>query len=854
MRCLLLPFLFIIQGVARVGGGNIPDASQEGILSQYTSYDDLALFHYTVPPETTRATWEFASFQDVVDCPSREVMIYLQHGSFPVISADNSSFASNFYTTRTDLHLIRTMSAHNPHDSTVFPIYNPLPGSWFAMAFLSPFEEKITQQGLLHKCRYSLGSIAHWTKAEQIELIIPFKKQTYSTKKHFSYYKFFIPDNVDKFELQLSNCTIKHQIKKKLFGRKDCIEYTNLRSSGLPRHDPHVKGYMNISEGRGVVFKEERPYKSTYYYILIVSSAVINFDIEMSYTDCGEAGLYGRNQRSWYLTEQGFKYNESKSKSQAKEPTGGFQLFTISKKLPGEEDINYDLQRLDEEEDKFDKCFSIFEFDRIDLVEDFSVNYVLQGRSWYTKWITVSNRFPIFTRFKTMEYIDTGGTVNIGIKTDKLDTDLMAGQTIRVSACLSHGRPSQVEGKDMICSGEERMEIPINAEEESFNVTKLIPFPEPGIWYLGLQAECIDASNGSKVECWGNLRFSRVMTSVSVHIQPCGYRNQSDICGEFGVCVRSHKGNFLYTSCKCATGFKGWTCDEMTDDNSAYNYKSNTLLLTLSNLSFLPAILLSLWFHLYTESLLYFSTMFFSTFYHTCDQDINHKHLPDFLERACHELYVSKEVLQFCDFFCAIMSFWVTIISMARLPDKLVNFLHMFGVLLISVLVQYNRNGIHVFAVPIPLGVAVLLVSIIVRCYHKKKFLRANKACAIWLSLAVFSASSAVLVFACIETTTNYQYVHSIWHCLIAMSLCFLIPYCRREQKTFSLGHSALPRSRIKSIFGGKQQQQQQFHIGHSQQHLRTSTSRIELPVPAVRHSLRNNTSSTSFASTASEC
>ena len=61
-----------------------------------------------------------------------------------------------------------------------------------------------------------------------------------------------------------------------------------------------------------------------------------------------------------------------------KEPTGGFQLFTISKKLPGEEDINYDLQRLDEEEDKFDKCFSIFEFDRIDLVEDFSVNYVLQ--------------------------------------------------------------------------------------------------------------------------------------------------------------------------------------------------------------------------------------------------------------------------------------------------------------------------------------------------------------------------------------------------------------------------------------------------------------------------------------------
>ena len=43
--------------------GTMPDASQEGILKQYRSYEDIALFHYTVPPETTRATWEFASFQ-----------------------------------------------------------------------------------------------------------------------------------------------------------------------------------------------------------------------------------------------------------------------------------------------------------------------------------------------------------------------------------------------------------------------------------------------------------------------------------------------------------------------------------------------------------------------------------------------------------------------------------------------------------------------------------------------------------------------------------------------------------------------------------------------------------------------
>ena len=34
--------------------------------------------------------------------------------------------------------------------------------------------------GLLHKCRYSLGSIALWTKADQVESIIPFQRNRLS--------------------------------------------------------------------------------------------------------------------------------------------------------------------------------------------------------------------------------------------------------------------------------------------------------------------------------------------------------------------------------------------------------------------------------------------------------------------------------------------------------------------------------------------------------------------------------------------------------------------------------------------------------------------------------------------------
>ena len=43
--------------------GPLPDASQEGLLWPWKGYASVALFHFNVPEESTRATFEFASFQ-----------------------------------------------------------------------------------------------------------------------------------------------------------------------------------------------------------------------------------------------------------------------------------------------------------------------------------------------------------------------------------------------------------------------------------------------------------------------------------------------------------------------------------------------------------------------------------------------------------------------------------------------------------------------------------------------------------------------------------------------------------------------------------------------------------------------
>ena len=72
--------------------------------------------------------------------------------------------------------------------------------------------------------------------------------------------------------------------------------------------------------------------------------------------------------------------------------------------------------------------------------------------------------------------------------------------------------------------------------------------------------------------------------------------------------------------------------------------------------------------------------------------------------------------IQFCDFYAATLSLWVTIVALSPgLSHGVHQLLNFSGVLVVAVLVQYNRTSLHVFAVPLALGLTVLLASVIVR-------------------------------------------------------------------------------------------------------------------------------------------
>ncbi len=56
------------------------------------------------------------------------------------------------------------------------------------------------------------------------------------------------------------------------------------------------------------------------------------------------------------------------------------------------------------------------------------------------------------------------------------------------------------------------------------------------------------------------------MVSVGLHLQPCGYRPVSSLCGPHGVCAKATRGRMRISACQCLDGHAGPTCD---DDSGA---------------------------------------------------------------------------------------------------------------------------------------------------------------------------------------------------------------------------------------------------------------------------------------------
>ena len=239
------------------------------------------------------------------------------------------------------------------------------------------------------QCRYSLGSIALWNRAENVDLVQSNKKETFYTSRHFSYYKFYVPEDISSFTVNLSDCKVLLKTPRVLANNDSCIEYIGLRAKALPLHRPteFQQDWRNLSTQAEAVFLEERPYEAVHYYLLVVSHGRVSFSVNLTMSSCGDSGIYGPMQQKWYLNERGLVWDAQSTEQLSKEPTTGFQLFasrsdtTVTRSSPLEEsdstsnDLfgttsdNNDTALTDPYREK--SCVSKFDFTRIVNVRAF---------------------------------------------------------------------------------------------------------------------------------------------------------------------------------------------------------------------------------------------------------------------------------------------------------------------------------------------------------------------------------------------------------------------------------------------------------------------------------------------------
>jgi hypothetical protein len=312
------------------------------------------------------------------------------------------------------------------------------------------------------------------------------------------------PEGVDAFKLTIGDCHVQVQLLAS--NVTACIESASISAGSLPPHDP--KGGRVLLEGKNsppATFSEDRPTAGTTYYLLVVSSSRVSFTARLEFASCGDAGLYGLAQRRWYMSERGLQHEKDYTGAgkPPKEPAGGFQLFAVNtgsklvdhslhanngtdrkvdatngtfEALP--DDLRFSSSPAAPAGNKDQLCPSTFEFGRIDSVAEFTASYLLQGKSWYTKWLTVLEQEIVVTRFETVAFLDIGGFVNINLMMDEKLRYAFEPQAQEaaarpqekvyqtVLACLSHKRAPPANMSE--CESEAILEVCVSMKNLAF--------------------------------------------------------------------------------------------------------------------------------------------------------------------------------------------------------------------------------------------------------------------------------------------------------------------------------------------------------------------------------------------------
>jgi hypothetical protein len=730
--------LFLILGVIGVTCGqltNIWKLSARELIS-YRAYRDVTLLHFRVPEHTLRAAFNFTVSENLVSsqlfsgCGPRRVSLFLKYGSLPVINPDGAKFPDNYsISSRVPMYNAEFQSNNVP---VILNVTSPLPGDWFAVTFLSytdPNNDQILQQGLSPNCAAMMESSMSVVVADDVTVIVPGEEvsRQLDEETEVRKFKFYVPSGTWMVRVNVSS--------------DRCI-----LMSYAPRTIPDPQASNGNCESDTGCQNDLIPAVDNWYFITVsaphnLSASTIRFTLRVS-----------------FLTHNS---------------TENFKLVNTTTVLPYfmTESLNYDIALLLED---FQKFWTLVPLARQSFSAFFTYNFLSEqadeNKGFFSINVGVDELATM--QFEVNHVSDIGGTLTFEMKLEEssnLKNITESLYNVSVVACLSYQARAIPLFPQELCltyAGDfSETKIQVNSSSEANRIGSIhVPFPEPGLWFINLKPFCF-TNDSLPAECTPDLGTLNV--SLIIESNMC----TADNCGRFGDCYNYMSGGFIFSTCVCKHGYIGWGCSDDSRVTSLTELLIAALLLTLSNMFFIPAVVMAVRHKYYTEAFVYACTMFFSTFYHACD--------------AGEDIYsyclMRLNVLQFCDFYSAILSLWVTLIAMSNIRRALKSVAHMSGAVGIALGTEYNRTSLWVLVVPALVGIAVMTQSWVWQCKAQRSCYPSKRYWKLYFPPGVLLVTVGLVCYSFLQTKQNYKYVHSAWHIIMALAIIFLLPSKKQE-------------------------------------------------------------------------
>ena len=708
-------------------------------LIDYRAYRDVTVLHFRVPDQTLTAHFNFTvsekltSPQLFTGCKARRVSLYLKYGSLPVINPDGAKFPDNFSVSyRVPVYRAEFQSNEVP---LMLNISSPFPGDWFAVAFLSytdPNNDQILQQGLSPSCAAMMDSSMSVDITDDTTVIVPDEDivSHLDPEVELKTFKFYVPSGTWKVKINVTS--------------EICENVPCVLMSYSPRAIPEP-GLNNGNCDSDVGCESEFiPAVENWYYVSVSSSqeqssSVLDFILHVTF----------------------LPYNS----------TDKWQLLNTTSPILASERLNYDVAAV---LDDFQNFWTLVPLVRQSFSAFFTFNFLSEqadfNRGFFSINVTM-NELAVM-QFEVNHVSDIGGTLTFEMKLE--DDDNLKNLTqnmynVTVIACLSYQARTVPFFSPDTClnfTGDfSEVKLQVNTSSENSRIGSIhVPFPEPGYWFITLKPFCYTNEN-NPMNCTTELGTLNV--SLIIESNMCTVDN----CGRFGDCYNYMSGGFIFSTCVCRHGYIGWGCTDDSRVTSLMELLVAALLLTLSNMFFIPAVIMALRQKYYTEAFVYACTMFFSTFYHACD--------------AGEDIYsyclMRLNVLQFCDFYSAILSLWVTLIAMSDVRTTLKSIAHMAGAVGIALGTEYNRTSLWVLVVPALVGIAIMTQSWIWRCKSLRSCYPSVKYWKFYFPPGVLLVTVGLVCYSFLQTKQNYKFVHSAWHIIMALAIIFLLPARKQD-------------------------------------------------------------------------